>query len=210
MDTAKVFWSGRSQAVRLPKSFRFPTAEVRIRRHGEAVILEPVSQDWSWLEALTGPVDADFETAAVEKPGEQHRPELDILQVRYLLDTNAVIGLLRGDSRLLARMRRHAPQDFGLPAVVAHELFYGAFRSSRQAENLARIEALRFEVLPFDKEDARQAASLRATLGASGTPIGPFDTLIAGQARERNLTLVSHNVGEFSRVSGLRVVDWEG
>jgi antitoxin VapB len=60
MDKAKVFWSGRSQAVRLPKAFRFDTDAVRIRRHGEAVILEPAAQDWAWLDALVGQADADF------------------------------------------------------------------------------------------------------------------------------------------------------
>lgn len=77
MDTAKVFWSGRSQAVRLPKAFRFDSAEVRIRRHGAAVILEPIPRDWKWLDALIGQVDADFAQAAEEQPPEQDRPELD-------------------------------------------------------------------------------------------------------------------------------------
>lgn len=74
MNTAKVFWSGRSQAVRLPKEFRFAGETVRIRRHGSAVILEPVEQDWKWLDDLIGPVDSDFESAATERPtGEQDR-----------------------------------------------------------------------------------------------------------------------------------------
>jgi antitoxin VapB len=77
--TAKVFWSGRSQAVRLPKEFRFDTDEVRIRRHGAAVILEPIPKDWAWLDALVGPLDEDFVKAAQEEPPEQHRPKLDRL-----------------------------------------------------------------------------------------------------------------------------------
>ncbi len=68
METAKLFWSGRSQAVRLPKAYRFNGDAVRIRRHGAAVILEPIATDWAWLEALAGPVDADFEQAALEQP----------------------------------------------------------------------------------------------------------------------------------------------
>ena len=79
METAKVFWSGRSQAVRLPKQFRFNTPEVRIRRHGTAVILEPVAQDWAWLHGITGPLDPDFEQAATEQPALQERPALDEL-----------------------------------------------------------------------------------------------------------------------------------
>ncbi|SBP90007.1 antitoxin [Thiomonas delicata] len=76
METAKVFWSGRSQAVRLPKSFRFEGDEVRIRRHGAAVILEPMPVDWAWLDALCAPLDADFVQAATEQTQAQDRPEL--------------------------------------------------------------------------------------------------------------------------------------
>lgn len=79
MDTAKVFWSGRSQAVRLPKDFRFDAETVRIRRHGNAVILEPVTTDWTWLDELTGKLDADFVSGAAEKPAQQARAALDKL-----------------------------------------------------------------------------------------------------------------------------------
>jgi antitoxin VapB len=80
METAKLFWSGRSQAVRLPKAFRFEGEEVRIRRHGDAVILEPVEHDWAWLDAITGPVDEDFESALKEEVPVQERPELDFFK----------------------------------------------------------------------------------------------------------------------------------
>ncbi|MDA8232967.1 MAG: type II toxin-antitoxin system VapC family toxin [Magnetospirillum sp.] len=127
----------------------------------------------------------------------------------FLLDSNAVIALLRGHAGFLARLREHRPSDFAIPAIVAHELFYGAFRGQRTAENLARVEALQFEVLEFDREDARQAGELRARLAAAGTPIGPYDVLIAGQALARELILVTHNIREFQRVPGLRIEDWE-
>ncbi len=77
--TAKVFWSGRSQAVRLPKEFRLDAREVRVRRHGNNLILEPIAEDWDWLDAVTGEVDADFKAAALEKMPDQERPELDKL-----------------------------------------------------------------------------------------------------------------------------------
>ena len=80
METAKIFWSGRSQAVRLPKRFRIDASEVRIRRHGNAVILEPVATDWAWLDPLLGPVDADFAAAAGEPPAPQERPKLDLFE----------------------------------------------------------------------------------------------------------------------------------
>jgi antitoxin VapB len=80
--TAKVFWSGRSQAVRLPKAFRFDTDEVTIRRRGQSVILEPKAEpnddEWAWLDELTGEIDPEFEAAVNEDPGEPTpRPEID-------------------------------------------------------------------------------------------------------------------------------------
>lgn len=80
METAKIFWSGRSQAVRLPKDYRFDTDEVRIRRHGDAVILEPIARDWAWLDKVAGPVDNDFAQAAAEQPDRQDRPALDFFE----------------------------------------------------------------------------------------------------------------------------------
>ncbi len=80
METAKIFWSGRSQAVRLPKAFRFETAEVRIRRQGNAVILEPIADDWEWLEEVVGPLDDDFVQAVGEAPAEQNREALDYFE----------------------------------------------------------------------------------------------------------------------------------
>ena len=77
MQTAKLFWSGRSQAVRLPKEFRLPGEQVRIRRHGSAVILEPLADDWSWLDAIAGHLDEDFAEATEEKTQQQERPALD-------------------------------------------------------------------------------------------------------------------------------------
>jgi antitoxin VapB len=77
--TAKVFWSGRSQAIRLPKEFRFDADEVSIRRHGSAVVLEPIARDWNWLNAVDGPFDDDVVLATEEVIPEQARPDLDLL-----------------------------------------------------------------------------------------------------------------------------------
>lgn len=79
VNIAKIFWSGRSQAVRLPKDFRFDAEEVQIRRRGSAVILEPMAEDWAWLDAIAGKLDEDFVDAAGEQPAEQKRPALDEL-----------------------------------------------------------------------------------------------------------------------------------
>ena len=88
---------------------------------------------------------------------------------------------------------------FALSAVVAHELYYGAYRGQRTAENLARLDALLFPVLEFDREDARHAGEIRAMLATSVTPIGPFYVLIGGHARARDLILMTRNVREFER-----------
>ena len=77
MSTAKIFWTGRSQAVRLPKAFRVQGEEVRIRRQGAAIILEPIAQDWAWLDAIAGGMSDDFLKEGREQPAAQERPELD-------------------------------------------------------------------------------------------------------------------------------------
>ena len=131
--------------------------------------------------------------------------------MRYLLDANAVIALLNDTTSPIARrVRRFTPRDFGVSAVVIHELYYGAFKSQRVETNVARVDALQFSVLELDQEDARQAGEIRARLASKGTPIGPYDALVAGQARARKLTLVTHNTWAFQGVEGLRVEDWKG
>jgi tRNA(fMet)-specific endonuclease VapC len=130
--------------------------------------------------------------------------------MRYLLDANAVIGLLNNTaSKLARRARREKPGDLAISAIVAHELFYGAFKSQRTDRNVALVDALQFVVLEFDKEDARQAGWVRAFLADKGTPIGPYDVLIAGQAMARNMILVTHDSREFRRVPRLRIEDWQ-
>ena len=128
----------------------------------------------------------------------------------HLLDANAVIALLNDPSSLMAqRARRHKPRDIGISAIVAHELYYGAFKSQRAARNVVLVDALQFEIVEFDHEDARHAGEVRALLALRGTPIGPYHVLIAGQAKARDVILVTHNTAEFGRVPGLRIEDWE-
>ncbi len=129
--------------------------------------------------------------------------------MKFLLDTNAAIALLKGDGRFLERLRQFETGDFGLPALVAHELYYGAYRGQRRDHHLGRVDGLQFEVVEFDREDARMAGEVRAMLAAAGAPIGPYDGRIAGQALARDLILITHNTREFSRVAGLKLEDWE-
>src|SRR5271155_4722958 len=117
--------------------------------------------------------------------------------MRWLLDTNAVIATLRDSVPAPARrLRQAAPGEVAISAIVAHELFYGAFKSRRASHNVALVDALQFPVIEFDKEDARQAGEIRASLSARGTEIGPYDLLIASQAVARDLILVTHNTRE--------------
>lgn len=130
--------------------------------------------------------------------------------MRYLLDSNAVITLANDPaSRTARRVRHERLDDIGVSSIVAHEIYYGAFKSRRAASNVAVFDAMGFPILGFDGEDARRAGVVRAELAVRGTPIGPYDVLIAGQAVARGLILVTRNTREFSRVPGLRIEDWE-
>ena len=91
---------------------------------------------------------------------------------------------------------------------MSYELYYGAFKSRYKSRNLGLLDHIAFEVVPFDAADARAAGSVRANLEAIGRPIGPLDTLIAGQALARGLILVTANTKEFVRVEGLHCEDW--
>ena len=79
MTKAKIFWSGRSQAVRLPKDFRFPGEEVLISRWGDAGVLEPVADGWDWLDGVSRKLDRDFVEAVKEQPDRPERPKLEKL-----------------------------------------------------------------------------------------------------------------------------------
>lgn len=126
-----------------------------------------------------------------------------------MLDTNAVIALMKGNQHFITRIKRHAPRDICISSITLHELYFGACKSQRRTENLALIGHLNLERLPFADEDALSAGEIRASLAAAGTPIGPLDVLIAGVALARGLTLVTHNTREFERVAGLRIEDWQ-
>lgn len=128
-----------------------------------------------------------------------------------LLDTNAVISLLtRRSLPLLRRVEGCEPGTLAVCSIIAHELYYGAYRSQKIEFNLETLRLLFSDltILDFDREDARIAGEIRAELAGQGKPIGPYDVLIAGQARARGLILVTNNTREFSRVAGLRLEDW--
>lgn len=131
------------------------------------------------------------------------------------LDTNAVIAILN-ERPAVARTRfdaaRGAGVVMGVSMIVFHELMYGAAVSARRSANENKIAVFlamgRAVLFPFEDEDARQASDIRAHLKQLGLPIGPYDLLIAAQARRRGATLVTSNLREFDRVRGLAVIDW--
>jgi tRNA(fMet)-specific endonuclease VapC len=130
------------------------------------------------------------------------------------LDTNVVIAILnRRPAEIAERFRRELTEgaSIALPAVALFELWFGVAKSFRRVENQERLILFLqapIEILTFDAEDAREAGEIRAFLESGGSPIGPYDLLIAAQARRRGAALVTANEREFSRVPGLNVEDW--
>ncbi|MGD0191471.1 MAG: PIN domain-containing protein [Rhizomicrobium sp.] len=130
------------------------------------------------------------------------------------LDTNIAIFAINGRmahvrTRLEAALLE--PSPVGISAVVLYELRYGIERSARPTQNAAALAAflsLGFDLWPFEPADADEAGDVRASLGKSGAPIGPYDILIAAQARRRGAALVTANASEFARVPGLKTDDW--
>jgi tRNA(fMet)-specific endonuclease VapC len=130
------------------------------------------------------------------------------------LDTNAVIAVLNNRSAPV-RTRIDAAIGLGgtlaMSSIVLFELRYGAAKSARPARNAQRIVdflAGPIEILPFESGDAEEAGDIRAALERAGTPIGPYDVLVAAQARRRNALLVTANGREFARVPRLKFEDW--
>jgi tRNA(fMet)-specific endonuclease VapC len=123
----------------------------------------------------------------------------------------------RGDQSARATVRARLLQTLAdgtvvaIPAIVLFEPWYGIKKSGRRRENTANLSAfLTLDVAPwpFESEDAEEAGDIRAALERSGKPIGPYDVLIAAQARRRGATLVTANKREFARVPGLKTEDW--
>jgi tRNA(fMet)-specific endonuclease VapC len=131
------------------------------------------------------------------------------------LDTNVAIALLN-DTQPQVRTRFDAARTAGTPLslsmIVYHELMFGAAASKRRKANEDKIALFiasgDIALLPFEAADAIEAAEIRAQLKRTAKPIGPYDVLIAAQARRAGTTLVTANTREFERVPGLLVTDW--
>jgi len=129
----------------------------------------------------------------------------------HLLDTQTCISILRGHPAAQSRMATHLPSDLGVSMVTVFELFSGVEACRFPAKERARVELFLSPLIliPFDAEAARLAAMIRRQLERQGRRIGPYDLLLAGQAVSLDLTLVTENQREFSRIPNLRLESWE-
>lgn len=132
--------------------------------------------------------------------------------MKYLLDTNTCIRYLnRRSASIGQRLEKESPDDIVVCSVTRAELLFGAMKSN----NIEKTRAIQREfldtiaTLPFDDAAAEHYGRIRAQLENAGTPIGPNDLLIAAIALAHDLTVVTHNTREFSRIPGLRLEDWE-
>ncbi|MDH6594603.1 tRNA(fMet)-specific endonuclease VapC [Variovorax sp. TBS-050B] len=130
--------------------------------------------------------------------------------MKFLLDTNTLIYAFRGAGGVRARMAATPDADMSLCAINVFELEFGLAKSGNPGPQRALFDEMRerLRVLPLDDAGAAAAGRIKAHLQQAGTPIGPYDLLIAGIAIAHNLIVVSRNVREFARVPGLRVENW--
>jgi len=130
------------------------------------------------------------------------------------LDSNAVIAAINTPGstvRTKLDLALHDGIPIAVPVIVRCELWYGIAKSARRERNASTLTdflAGPIQLLAFEVDDAREAGDIRAALERTGTPIGPYDVLIAAQARRRGAMLATANAREFARVPGLRLVDW--
>ena len=128
----------------------------------------------------------------------------------YALDANTVSYFFKRLGGVAKRLLETPPAEVAVPAVVLFELEFGLAKSGQPGERRRQLQHLLslVTVLRFGPAEARTAARIRMALRVAGTPIGPYDILIAGTALSRGATLVTHNTREFGRVPGLALEDW--
>lgn len=131
-------------------------------------------------------------------------------QLKYLLDTDTVIYFFKGRGQVARRLLQTTPAEVALSTISLYELQIGVVRSARPEQTRAQLDTFLAlaTLVPFDDEAAHAAAEVRGYLERTGQVIGMLDTLIAGIALARGLTLITHNLTEFQRVPNLRIEDW--
>lgn len=130
--------------------------------------------------------------------------------IKYLLDTNILIYTIKNRPEQVKNAFNHHVGQMAISTISIGELIYGAEKSSQPERNLSDIEGLiaRLDVLDFDEKAAAHFGEIRARLYAVGQPIGPYDMMLAGQARSQGLIMVTNNIKEFEKVPGLRLENW--
>ena len=131
--------------------------------------------------------------------------------MRYMLDTNICIYAIKHrPPQVLERLKEHEPSEICISAITYAELVYGVEKSVAVEKNRLALTLLlsNIEIIDFDSNAADEYGNIRAALEKAGTPIGPLDMMIAGHARSLSYTVVTNNVREFERVSGLRIENW--
>jgi tRNA(fMet)-specific endonuclease VapC len=131
--------------------------------------------------------------------------------MKFLLDTDICIYIIKKKPvEVLQKFREYPVGDIGLSSITLAELKYGVQKSKQSSQNARALEKflIPLSISEFDYKAANAYGKVRSELEAQGTPIGPLDTLIAAHALSLNLTLITNNMREFSRVSGLKVTNW--
>ena len=131
--------------------------------------------------------------------------------MKWMLDTNTCIAVIKGKPPgVLKKLRGKSIGQVGISSITLGELAFGAAKSVRRDEAHAALSEflLALEIASFDSDAAASYGRVRAALEKRGTPIGPLDTLIGAHATALDVTLVTHNTGEFARIDTLRLEDW--
>ena len=130
--------------------------------------------------------------------------------MRYLLDTDTCIDVLRGVSAVVAHLRALASDDCAISVITSFELYAGVAKARQPARETQKIKLLLEVVreLPFAGREAQHAGQLRAQLEIEGRPLGAYDLLIAGHSLAAGLILVTANTKDFGRVENLPLENW--
>ena len=128
----------------------------------------------------------------------------------YLLDTDTVIHILKGDPVVEANLKHHIHDPIKIGTITLMELYYGAYKSQRITSNLAKIRTLEnvLEVIPIGEEIAEIFGREKTRLEKKGIPLDDFDLILGCCALAHNLTLVTNNIRHFRRIEGLQVANW--
>ncbi len=210
-QTAKVFMTGRSQAVRLPAEFRFQTDEVHIRRDPESgdVILSARPGNWQVFLAAVNAVEGPPDDFMAERGDELHERGGLPLTARFMLDTNMATAMIKGLSpQALRRLAETPTRDIAISVITEAELLFGLAKNpATKHAGAARAFLATVAIMPWTSLTAAVYAQLRTDLEAAGTPLKALDTLIAAHAKAVGSTLVTDDRA-FRHVEGLGIENW--